>query len=187
MSCSWSQTQIPSRTGLLTQHSLVFFQPPVSRSCIRARSSNTGNTVCLWGSLYNLIFCVLLAQVRAAVWLSWWMTFGICWFACHAFHALCWWENLLFLCRYLIGFMKDNTEPTWHGYLYAGLLFLVTAVQSLFLQQYFLRCMAVGMRVKTAVVAIVYKKVSLLFATRGIDVSFRPRPVTQLNHVKGSY
>ena len=64
-----------------------------------------------------------------------------------------------FMSSLLVHFMQDMDEPRWHGYLYAALLFLVTVVQSLFLQQYFLRCMATGMRVKTAVVAIVYKKV----------------------------
>ncbi|XP_065177497.1 multidrug resistance-associated protein 1-like [Sycon ciliatum] len=60
--------------------------------------------------------------------------------------------------KLLIHFMSDSEEPVWHGYLYAGILFMVTVVQSIVVQQYFIKCMAIGMRVRTAVVSIVYKK-----------------------------
>lgn len=47
----------------------------------------------------------------------------------------------------------------WEGYLYAVLLFVVALLQSIFLQQYFQRCFVLGMKVRTAIMAAVYKKV----------------------------
>ena len=47
----------------------------------------------------------------------------------------------------------------WRGYFYAVLLFVVAFVQSMMLHQYFHRCMVVGMRIRSALVAAVYKKV----------------------------
>ena len=61
--------------------------------------------------------------------------------------------------RLMIGFTKDQTQPDWYGYFYAILLFLAAVVQSLFLHQYFHRCFIVGMRIRTAIIAAVYKKV----------------------------
>ena len=61
--------------------------------------------------------------------------------------------------RLLINFTVNSSEPSWRGYFYAFLLFLVGLVQSLFLQQYFHHCLVVGMRVRTAVIAAVYNKV----------------------------
>ncbi|XP_034407618.1 canalicular multispecific organic anion transporter 1 isoform X2 [Cyclopterus lumpus] len=46
----------------------------------------------------------------------------------------------------------------WEGYLYAVLLLLVAILQSLVLQQYFQRCFVLGMKVRTAITAAVYKK-----------------------------
>ena len=63
------------------------------------------------------------------------------------------------LCRLMIQFTKDETQPDWHGYLYTFLLFATALVQSLFLHQYFHRAFVVGMRVRTAVIAAVYNKV----------------------------
>ena len=60
----------------------------------------------------------------------------------------------------MIKFTSDPNEPPWHGYLYAVLLFLAAVLQSLFLNQYFFRCYALGMRMRTAIIAAVYNKVS---------------------------
>ena len=59
----------------------------------------------------------------------------------------------------MIGFTKDTSEPDWNGYFYAVLLFVAAVIQSLFLHQYFHRCFRVGMRIRTAIIAAVYKKV----------------------------
>ncbi len=59
----------------------------------------------------------------------------------------------------MISFTNDPTVPYWHGYLYAFVLFLAAVVQSLFLQQYFHRCITLGMRMRTTIIAAVYDKV----------------------------
>ena len=66
----------------------------------------------------------------------------------------------------MIQFTKDETQPDWHGYLYTFLLFVTALVQSLFLHQYFHRAFVVGMRVRTAVIAAVYNKVTLGYYAR---------------------
>ncbi|KAL0964216.1 hypothetical protein UPYG_G00320960 [Umbra pygmaea] len=62
------------------------------------------------------------------------------------------------LLKLLIAFTTDKSIYTWTGYVYTVLLFLVTIFQSLFLQQYFQKCFVLGMRVRTALMAAVYKK-----------------------------
>ena len=58
----------------------------------------------------------------------------------------------------MITFTKDETQPDWHGYVYAALLFVTAVIQSLILHQYFHRCFTVGMRIRTAIIAAVYNK-----------------------------
>ncbi|KAM7393766.1 hypothetical protein PAMP_020615 [Pampus punctatissimus] len=58
----------------------------------------------------------------------------------------------------LLGFMKDEDAPLWKGYFYATLMFLLSCLQSLFNHQYMYTCFTVGMRVKTAVMGLVYRK-----------------------------
>uniref|UniRef100_A0A8C5GHS1 ABC-type glutathione-S-conjugate transporter n=1 Tax=Gouania willdenowi TaxID=441366 RepID=A0A8C5GHS1_GOUWI len=62
------------------------------------------------------------------------------------------------LLKLMISFTKDKSRHTWEGYLYAVLLFVVAVLQSIFLQQYFQRCFVLGMKVRTAITAAVYKK-----------------------------
>ncbi|XP_049764041.1 multidrug resistance-associated protein 1 isoform X1 [Schistocerca cancellata] len=59
--------------------------------------------------------------------------------------------------KLLISFVEGN-EPMWKGYTYAGLMFATAAVQTLVLAQYFHRMFIVGLRVRTAVIAAVYRK-----------------------------
>ncbi len=47
----------------------------------------------------------------------------------------------------------------WKGYLFAVLMFVASLIQSIILHQYFHHCFTVGMRVRTAIVASVYRKV----------------------------
>lgn len=61
--------------------------------------------------------------------------------------------------RLMINFTTDKSTYPWEGYLYAVLLFVVALLQSIFLQQYFQRCFVLGMKVRTAIMAAVYKKV----------------------------
>ncbi|KAM4599398.1 ATP-binding cassette sub-family C member 2-like [Fundulus diaphanus] len=62
------------------------------------------------------------------------------------------------LLKLMISFTQDKSSYAWEGYLYAVLLLLVTLLQSLFLQQYFQRCLVLGMKVRAALMAAVYKK-----------------------------
>ncbi|XP_031732915.1 ATP-binding cassette sub-family C member 2 [Anarrhichthys ocellatus] len=62
------------------------------------------------------------------------------------------------LLKLMIQFTQEKNRYTWEGYLYAVLLLVVAIFQSLFLQQYFQRCFVLGMKVRTAITAAVYKK-----------------------------
>uniref|UniRef100_A0A672T625 ABC-type glutathione-S-conjugate transporter n=1 Tax=Sinocyclocheilus grahami TaxID=75366 RepID=A0A672T625_SINGR len=64
----------------------------------------------------------------------------------------------LFFKSLLLGFMKDEDAPLWKGYFYASLMFLLSCLQSIFNHQYTYTCFTVGMRVKTAVMGLVYRK-----------------------------
>lgn len=57
--------------------------------------------------------------------------------------------------------MRDDDAPLWKGYFYATLMFLLSCLQSLFNHQYMYTCFTVGMRVKTAVMGLVYRKVGV--------------------------
>uniref|UniRef100_A0A673GXS6 ABC-type glutathione-S-conjugate transporter n=1 Tax=Sinocyclocheilus rhinocerous TaxID=307959 RepID=A0A673GXS6_9TELE len=71
--------------------------------------------------------------------------FGLC-LVCFLFFSL------------LLGFVRDEDAPLWKGYLFAFLMFLLSCLQSLFNHQYMYACFTVGMRVKTAVMGLVYRK-----------------------------
>lgn len=61
----------------------------------------------------------------------------------------------------MISFTQDSSRFAWEGYLYAVLLLVVAILQSLFLQQYFHQCFVLGMKVRTVLIASVYKKVKI--------------------------
>ncbi|XP_014486459.1 PREDICTED: multidrug resistance-associated protein 1 isoform X2 [Dinoponera quadriceps] len=62
------------------------------------------------------------------------------------------------LLKVLIAFVKDDKEPMWKGYFYAVLLLLTATVQTLVLSQYFHRMFIVGLRIRTALIAAIYRK-----------------------------
>ncbi|XP_063347264.1 ATP-binding cassette sub-family C member 2-like [Pelmatolapia mariae] len=62
------------------------------------------------------------------------------------------------LLKLMVSFTQDKSRHAWEGYLYAVLLMVVALLQSLTLQQYFQRCFVLGMKVRTALMAAVYKK-----------------------------
>lgn len=68
---------------------------------------------------------------------------------------------LLQLFRLLINFVNNSDAPSWHGYFYTSLLFVCTSVQSLVLQKYFHVCFVSGMRLRTAIIGAVYRKVQI--------------------------
>ncbi|XP_063864017.1 ATP-binding cassette sub-family C member 3-like isoform X2 [Scylla paramamosain] len=71
-------------------------------------------------------------------------------------------ENIVFLNPVLVGwlieFMGDESEPWWHGYLYAVLLVAVCEIRSLFKNMYIKDMMTITVRIRTALMAAVYNK-----------------------------
>lgn len=57
----------------------------------------------------------------------------------------------------LIAYVEENEEE-WKGYFYAFLLFITATVQTIVLAQYFNRMFIVGMRIRTALIAAIYRK-----------------------------
>lgn len=79
--------------------------------------------------------------------------------------------------RLIIKFVDDSTavrttengketpleqEPLWRGILFAVVLFVTAAIQTLFLAQYFQRMFLVGLRIRTAIIGAVYKKALIM-------------------------
>ncbi|XP_030721180.2 ATP-binding cassette sub-family C member 2 [Globicephala melas] len=62
------------------------------------------------------------------------------------------------LLKLLISFANDHDIYLWTGYLYSILFFAVALIQSLCLQYYFKLCFMLGMKVRTTIMASVYKK-----------------------------
>nr|CAH8871416.1 unnamed protein product [Trichobilharzia regenti] len=63
------------------------------------------------------------------------------------------------LLKLLLKFLQNvQSEPIWHGYLYAIAIFIDTSVQSLILQCYFHVVFSLGMNIKTVITASVYRK-----------------------------
>ncbi|KAI9534115.1 hypothetical protein NQZ68_016833 [Dissostichus eleginoides] len=62
----------------------------------------------------------------------------------------------------LLGFMRDRDTAMWKGFLYAALLFLLSCLQSLLNHHYMFHCFTLGMRLKTAVMGLVYRKCLLI-------------------------
>ncbi|NXF93849.1 MRP1 protein, partial [Eubucco bourcierii] len=60
--------------------------------------------------------------------------------------------------KLLINFVNNKAAPTWQGYFYTGLLFVSACLQTLILHQYFHICFVTGMRLKTAIVGVIYRK-----------------------------
>ncbi|NXS94769.1 MRP1 protein, partial [Jacana jacana] len=59
-------------------------------------------------------------------------------------------------------FMEDQEAPGWHGYFYAFTMFLLACLQTLFEQRYMYMCLVLGLRLKTAVTGLVYRKILVM-------------------------
>ena len=66
-----------------------------------------------------------------------------------------------FIHRLLIDFVSGNDED-WKGYFYAAIIFATTIAQTLFLAQYFHRMFLIGMRIRTTLVGVIYRKALVL-------------------------
>ncbi|XP_060620764.2 ATP-binding cassette sub-family C member 3 isoform X1 [Anolis sagrei] len=62
------------------------------------------------------------------------------------------------LLRILIGFIKDQSAPLWWGYLIAALMFFSAVLQTIILHQHFQYCFVTGMRLRTGIIGMIYRK-----------------------------
>jgi len=77
---------------------------------------------------------------------------------------VCWSLNLIFFfIRQILSFLRTSTAPAWVGIFYAILLGATMFCQSIFLQTYFHRQFVVGIRFRSAITGLVYRKVSYSF------------------------
>ncbi|NXI19483.1 MRP1 protein, partial [Irena cyanogastra] len=60
--------------------------------------------------------------------------------------------------KLLLNFVGNKAAPNWQGYFYTVLLFVCACLQTLILHQYFHICFVTGMRLKTAIVGVIYRK-----------------------------
>ncbi|NWV38493.1 MRP1 protein, partial [Grantiella picta] len=60
--------------------------------------------------------------------------------------------------KLLLNFVNNKAAPNWQGYFYTVLLFVCACLQTLILHQYFHICFVTGMRLKTAIVGVIYRK-----------------------------
>lgn len=65
----------------------------------------------------------------------------------------------------LVEFLKDNNAPWTHGAFLTVAVTISQTLMSLFLRHYFYQCYLTGLRVRTAIVAAVYRKALLLAAS----------------------
>ncbi|EEB15150.1 multidrug resistance protein, putative [Pediculus humanus corporis] len=62
------------------------------------------------------------------------------------------------LLKYLIGYIKNESDYEWKGFLFAFSMLLASIFQTLVLSQYFRRMFIVGLRIRTALISAIYRK-----------------------------
>nr|XP_009677167.1 PREDICTED: canalicular multispecific organic anion transporter 2 isoform X2 [Struthio camelus australis] len=58
----------------------------------------------------------------------------------------------------LINFIKNKDAPAWWGFLIAALMFTCAVLQTLILHQHFQYCFVTGMRLRTGIIGMIYRK-----------------------------
>ncbi|NWX84061.1 MRP3 protein, partial [Nothoprocta pentlandii] len=58
----------------------------------------------------------------------------------------------------LINFVKNKDAPAWWGFLIAALMFTCAVLQTLILHQHFQYCFVTGMRLRTGITGMIYRK-----------------------------
>ncbi|NXK73375.1 MRP3 protein, partial [Amazona guildingii] len=58
----------------------------------------------------------------------------------------------------LIGFIKNKDAPAWWGYVIAALMFICAVLQTLIVHQHFQYCFVTGMRLRTGITGVIYRK-----------------------------
>uniref|UniRef100_A0A803VJQ2 ABC-type glutathione-S-conjugate transporter n=1 Tax=Ficedula albicollis TaxID=59894 RepID=A0A803VJQ2_FICAL len=64
--------------------------------------------------------------------------------------------------RLFLKFIADEAAPSWLGYFYAFSMFLLGCLQTLFEQHYMYRCLVLGLRLRTALTGLVYRKILVM-------------------------
>ena len=59
----------------------------------------------------------------------------------------------------MVAYIHDDKQPAWNGYFYAVAMFFTALLLSLIYQQYFNHITLTGMRIRTGLIAAIYKKV----------------------------
>uniref|UniRef100_A0A8C3MWZ9 ABC-type glutathione-S-conjugate transporter n=1 Tax=Geospiza parvula TaxID=87175 RepID=A0A8C3MWZ9_GEOPR len=77
--------------------------------------------------------------------------------------VLCGFSNIWLLsCSLFLKFIEDEAAPSWLGYLYAFSMFLLGCLQTLFEQRYMYMCLVLGLRLRTALTGLVYRKILVM-------------------------
>ncbi|XP_049715652.1 ATP-binding cassette sub-family C member 3 isoform X2 [Elephas maximus indicus] len=58
----------------------------------------------------------------------------------------------------LIKFISNPSAPTWWGFMVAGLMFVCSVMQTVILNQYYYYIFVMGLRLRTAIIGVIYKK-----------------------------
>ncbi|KAH0631882.1 hypothetical protein JD844_019776 [Phrynosoma platyrhinos] len=61
-----------------------------------------------------------------------------------------------------LDFITVPEAPSWKGYLCAAVIFLLACLQTLFEQQYMYMCLVLGVRLRTAITGLVYRKILVM-------------------------
>ncbi|XP_042293272.1 ATP-binding cassette sub-family C member 6 isoform X2 [Sceloporus undulatus] len=61
-----------------------------------------------------------------------------------------------------LDFITVPESPSWKGYLCAAVMFLLACLRTLFEQQYMYMCLVLGVRLKTAITGLIYRKVLIM-------------------------
>ncbi|NXS78003.1 MRP6 protein, partial [Erpornis zantholeuca] len=59
-------------------------------------------------------------------------------------------------------FIEDQAAPSWLGYLYAFSMFVLGCLQTVFEQRYMYMCLVLGLRLRTALTGLVYRKMLVM-------------------------
>jgi len=65
--------------------------------------------------------------------------------------------------RQILNFLSNPNQPRWLGIFYAVVMGAVVFCQTLFLQSYFHRQYIVGLRFRSAITGLIYRKVNFCF------------------------
>lgn len=104
------------------------------------------------------------APARPSLYRALWRVFGPEWAWVAVFRVLgdaCMVASPVVL-KYLIAFVvraqSDNPQPEWEGYALMGALFVVQALSSFALNHFFQVTMTIGLRVRAALISVVFRK-----------------------------